>query len=273
MKTSDILQKLENGVKSLMCSDEYKTYLRFLASFRQYSFRNSILIFSQCPHASLLAPYREWQTRHRHVRRGEKGIAVIAPHTYKKAKGTDQEEDKLGFHVAYTYDVSQTDPDDEAGEIPSVCHNLTGNLDDSSLLDVLVAVSPVPVSFRPIDGEANGFYDRGRLEIVVDSTNDSIQQAKTLIHEIAHAWHDMTDPDFDKSPREDREVIAESVAYVVCSYLGIDTADYSFGYVGVWGGSDMKRFQHNLRLIKKLSDDLILEITAYEENRRPALLA
>ena len=87
MKTSEILQKLENGVKSLMCSDEYKTYLRFLASFRQYSFRNTVLIFSQCPHASLLAPYREWQSRHRHVRRGEKGIAVIAPHTYKKSKG------------------------------------------------------------------------------------------------------------------------------------------------------------------------------------------
>ena len=131
---------------------------------------------------------------------------------------------------------------------------------------MLVAVSPVPVSFRPIDGEANGYYDRTALEIVVDSTNAPVQQAKTLIHEIAHAWHDMTDPDFDTSPREDREVIAESVAYVVCSYLGIDTADYSFGYVGVWGGSDMKKFQHNLSLIKKISDDIISEITNYEED-------
>ena len=271
-KTAEILQKLEAGVQSLLNSDTYKQYLSFLSSFRTYSARNAVLIFSQCPHASLLAPYREWQSRHRHVRRGERGIAVIAPHTYKKAKGTDQEEDKLGFHVAYTYDISQTDPDDEAGEIPSVCHNLTGNLDDSSLLDVLVAVSPVPVSFRPIDGDANGFYDRGRLEVVVDNTNDSLQQAKTLIHEIAHAWHDMSDPDFDTSPREDKEVIAESVAFVVCSYLGIDSSDYSFGYVGVWGGSDMKKFQHNLSLIKRISDDLISEITNHEEDRSLKIL-
>lgn len=271
-KTAEILQKLEAGVQSLLKSDTYKQYLTFLSTFRTYSARNTVLIFSQCPHASLLAPYREWQSRHRHVRRGEKGIAVIAPHTYK-TKTQDSEEPRLGFHVAYTYDVSQTDPDDEAGEIPSVCHRLTGSLDDLSLLDVLVAVSPVPVSFRPIDGDANGYYDRTALEIVVDSTNASVQQAKTLTHEIAHAWHALIDPDFDTSPREDREVIAESVAYVVCSYLGIDASDYSFGYVGVWGGSDMKKFQHNLGLIKKISDDLISEITNHEENRRAHILA
>jgi len=264
-KTSEILKQLEEGVQSLLDSDNFKAYLDFLSNFHSYSFRNSLLIHLQCQQRgispTLCAPYRVWQQKHRHVRRGEKGIAVIAPHTYKAGK-TDagEDEQKLGFHLAYTYDVSQTDPDDDSGEVPEICHRLTGELADASLLDTLVSISPVPVSFEAVPGEANGFFRTDTLTIVVDSSNDQIMQAKTLIHEQAHCRHHMIDPDFDKCPREDKEVIAEACAYTVCSYLGITTDEYTFGYLAGWGDKNQKELKRNLDLIRKISDQIISDL-------------
>ena len=266
-KTTEILKQLEAGVQSLLDSENFKEYLRFLASFHSYSFRNSLLIHLQCQQRgitpSLCAPYRDWQKRHRHVRRGEKGIAIIAPHTYKaKRPDSDEESSKLGFHLAYTYDVSQTDPDDDTGEIPEICHRLTGTLADADLLPTLASISPVPVSFRPVTGEANGYFKRDTLEIVVDNANAEIQQAKTLIHEMSHCHHSMIDPDFDDCPREAKEVIAESCAYTVCSYLGISTDDYSFGYLAGWGSKDQKELKRHLDLIRRISDQIISDLEA-----------
>ena len=263
-KTADILKRLEEGVKALLDSDTYRDYLLFTSRFHSYSFRNVLLIFNQRPDATLVAPYRTWQKMHRHVRRGEHGIAVIAPHTYKSRKnGEEDEKDRLGFHVAYTYDVSQTDPDDDEGEVPEICHNLTGNLADNTLLDMLVSVGPVPVAFKKIEGNANGYYSASDFEIVVDDTNSQTQQAKTLIHEIAHCRHRMIDTNaFEACPRADREVIAESTAFVVCSYLGISTDSYSFGYLAGWGDKDLKELKTHLGLIHRISDEIIRDIEA-----------
>ena len=264
-KTQEILKQLEEGVQSLLDSDKFKEYLAFMSSFHAYSFRNGLLIFMQCQQRgitpSLCAPYRDWQKKHRHVKRGEKGIAIIAPHTYKTKKpDTDEESSKLGFHVAYTYDVSQTDPDDDSGEIPEVCHRLTGTLADADLLDTLVSISPVPVRFEPISNGANGYFKADTLEIVVDNTHDEVQQAKTLIHEQAHAWHHSLDPDFVSCPKPDKEVIAEACAFTVCSYLGISSDDYSFGYLAGWGSKDQKELKRNLDLIRKISDQIISDL-------------
>ena len=267
-KTSDILQQLEEGVKALLDSDNYKTYLSFLASFHAYSFRNSLLIHIQCKQRgitpTLCAPYRVWQQKHRHVRRGEHGIAVIAPHTYKSRKnGEGDEKDRLGFHVAYTYDVSQTDPDDDEGEVPEICHTLTGNLEDNALLDTLVSVSPVPVIFKKVEGGANGYYSPADCEIVVDDTNSQTQQAKTLLHEIAHCRHRMIDTNaFEACPCSDKEVIAESASFVVCSYLSIPTDSYSFGYLAGWGDKNLKELKTHLGLIHRISDEIIRDIEA-----------
>ena len=266
-KTAEILQQLESGVQSLLDSDTFQEYLKFLASFHSYSSRNSLLIFIQCQQRgitpSLCAPYREWQKKHRHIRKGEKGIAIIAPHTYKSKKpDTDEESSKLGFHLAYTYDVSQTDPDDDAGEVPEICHRLTGTLADATLLGTLVAISPVPVSFKPIPSGANGYFKADTLEIVVDNTHDEVQQAKTLIHEQAHAWHKSLDPDFDSCPKPDKEVIAEACAYTVCSYLCIPSDDYSFGYLAGWGSKDQRELKKHLDLIRNISDQIISDLEA-----------
>lgn len=179
-KTSDILQQLEEGVKALLDSDNYKTYLSFLASFHAYSFRNSLLIHLQCKQRgitpTLCAPYRVWQQKHRHVRRGEHGIAVIAPHTYKSRKnGEEDEKDRLGFHVAYTYDVSQTDPDDDEGEVPEICHNLIGELEDNTLLDTLSAAESATVLGHAVktNEQRYSITDRRRMESIADRLNAS----------------------------------------------------------------------------------------------------
>ena len=212
---------------------------------------------------TLCAPYREWQKKHHHIRKGEKGIAIIAPHTYKtQKKDTDDETSKLGFHVAYTFDISQTEPDNGFEGPPEICQKLTGKLADAHLLDTLVFISPVPVCFEPVSGGANGYYKPDTPKIVVDDTNDESMQARVLIHEQCHAWHHKLDPDFASCPRADKEIIAESCAYTICNYLGIDTGAYSFGYLGSWGSKDQKELKTHLDLIRKISDRIISDIEA-----------
>lgn len=281
-KTAEILQQLEQGVQSLLDSDTYRNYLEFLSKgFHTYSFRNSLLLYTQCQQRgitpTLLAPYRQWQKKHRHIKRGEQGLAIFCPHSFKAKKpNSDEEHEQLGFHIGYTFDVSQTEADDPSGEIPEICHKLTGNLSDETLLDTLVAVSPVPVRFEPISGGANGFFSIQNSEIVVDNTNSQTQQLKTLIHEQAHAWHYKLDPDsfsfFGKCPsnekENEKEIVAEASAYVVANYCNIDSSDYSFGYLANYSGNDTKSLKNNLDLIRRISDKIISEIELHQEQQQ-----
>ncbi len=264
-KTTQILQQLEQGLQSLFESDHYKDYLRFLASFHSYSFRNSLLIHIQCRQRgitpSLCAPYRDWQQRHRHVKRGEKGIAIIAPHTYKARKaGTDEETSRLGFHIAYTYDISQTEPDDDSGETPEICHKLNGDLADTDLLRFLVCICPCEIRFKPLDGSVNGFYNPHDGDITIDSGNSQAQQCKTLLHEWSHFEHHQDNPYLtEETTAEDRELIAESAAYVVCQYLGVDSSGYSFGYLASWArDNNTKALKRNMDTIRQIADRIIL---------------
>lgn len=278
-KIKDILETLETGVKDLLSSDNYRDYLRYMSTFPSYSYRNSLLIYLQCRQQnfvpSLLAPYREWQKRHRHVKAGQHGIAIIAPHYYKTPKPDGTEEDKLGFHLAHTFDVSQTEPDDAEGEIPEICHRLTGSLPDENLLDVITSISPVPVKFEPIPGETNGYYSSSECEIAVDNTNAPLQQVKTLLHELGHCWHRMLVDNFDECPRNEREIIAESVAYTVCMSLAvpIDPSEYSFGYLVSYSQShheyDLSAFHANLNLIQKISNQILSDIDAATIETKP----
>ena len=263
-KTADALKVLEQGIQDVLSSDTFKQYLQFLSSFRSYSISNTLLIFAQTDgRATLCASYRDWQKRHRHVKRGERGLMVIAPHTYKSKTKNGDPEDRLGFHVAYTYDVSQTEPDDEAGEIPEICHNLTGSIPDSTLLDTLTRISPAPVFFKPIEGPANGYFSPVENKIVVDNTNSELQQVKTLIHEIGHSLHFQKDLDFKKCSRDERETIAESCAFTVCSYLGLSTEEYSFPYLAAYSsGKELPELKKFMGLIKTISDEIIDQIEA-----------
>ena len=163
------------------------------------------------------------------------------------------------FKIGHTFDVNQT----EGKPLVELSQQLTGELTDyqKELRDALLQISPVPVSFQPIEGSTNGFYSLDKNEITVDSTLSEKQSVKTLIHEIAHATiHNINIPDAPKdSPT--REVQAESIAYVVCQYFGMDVSDYSFGYIAGWStGKDIKELKQSLEIIHNTSNDIISKV-------------
>lgn len=279
----EITEQLEKSVKEFMEGDKYKNFLAHMAKFHTYSLNNQLLIASQRPDATLCASYNGWLSQHRYVKKGEKGIKIICPVSYKtqhlkdvidpdtkKPKlhpdGSRQQEIEervhMSFKVGYTYDVSQTD-----GEpLPEIARQLEGDLDDSQkeLKEALLQVCPVPVSFQPIKGSANGYYNLESKEIVIDSNLSERHTLKTLIHEMAHALlHDKDTAPDAPADSSTREVQAESIACVVCQYCGLDTSDYSFGYISGWSsGKDTQELRASFETIRNTSNDIITKAEA-----------
>lgn len=259
---SDLTRKyiadLDAGVRDLFASDRWRSYLEFLAKFHRYSANNTIAIYLQRPTASLVASFSDWRRRGRKVRKGEHGIKILAPHTIKDVDDeTGEIKQHLGFHLAYCFDVSQTDGKD-LPEGPA--RQLTGSVDGYAYIwDTLLAVSPVPVSIEPIeDCDANGYYSHTDQRIVVRDGLAELQRVKTAIHEIAHALLHAKGAEEADADRSTREVQAESVAYVVCRALGLDTSDYSFGYVAGWSADkELKALKASLDAIVRTSDKII----------------
>lgn len=262
----EITKRLEQGVKEVFESDKYKEYLTFMSKFTDYSFNNTMLIMLQCPHASLVAGYKAWSTKFkRQVRKGEKAIKILAPCTHKKTIEKDGEEKEVAwtsFRAVNVFDISQTD----GQEIPTACvENLIGDVDGyEALLKKLEGVSPVPVEYQNIDGGANGFYSRTEERIAVQIGMSNLQTIKTLIHEISHAMLHGKGKEEGKADRLTREVQAESVAYTVCSVLGLDTSDYSFGYIAGWSsGKELKELSASMDVICKTSKALIEKVKKF----------
>lgn len=260
----EITKKLEQGVQELFQSERYAEYLRFVGSFYDYSINNSILIWMQCPTASLVAGFKAWQEKyHRTVKKGEHGITIICPiprtvmMKVKREDGTEelQERKYTAFRRGYVFDISQTEGED----VPEICSKLSGSVDDfPSLLEKLKELSPVPVSFEEFDEPANGFYSREEQKIVVKSGLSEEQTVKTLVHEIAHSVLHCEDGEQAEAGRRAREVQAESVAFTVCSALGIDTSDYSFGYIAGWSeGKELKELQDSMDVIRQTAKRFI----------------
>lgn len=253
----EITAKLEQGVKDIFDSGRWTEYLKTMSKFHNYSACNCLLIMMQCPAASLVAGYRTWQKEFkRNVKKGEKAIRILAP---MQRKYKDVDEDGNEIEIMYTtyravpvFDLSQTD-----GEpVKTIAKELKGEA-DADLIAKLVKVAPVPVSFTDFVGSAYGYYSHDG-EIVVRNSIDDKQKVKTLVHEIAHSILHCEDGEQAEADRRTREVQAESVAYVVLNYLGIDTSEYSFGYVAAWGaGRDMKELQASLEVIRKTAGDII----------------
>lgn len=269
-KTNAIIKQLHDGVEELFASDKFAAYLKFLASFRQYSFGNTLLIMLQTGgNASYIASYTDWRTKHhRQVKRGSKAIKILAPHTYTEKVG-DEDVVRTGFHVCSVFDYEQTEacPNcvDSAEDIPVLCRNLDDTLSDrdSDLADVLIeAIAPVPVSYEKIKGKANGYYDPENLRIVIDEKlKGTTQLISTLIHECAHSWLHCNDGTEKEADRATKEVQAQSISYVVSEYLGVDTSDYSFGYVCSWSQDKThKELTNSLDVIRKTSNDMIERI-------------
>lgn len=277
-RMSQIQEKLEAGVREIFDSEKYKDYISTMAKFPHYSINNCILIVSQCPEASHVCGYKKWQTDfNRVVNRNEHGIMIIAPMTYKadvEEAVFDSENHPVldsngkqvtetvtrefqGFRPAYVFDVSQTSGD----PLPTLATMLSGGVEDfEKMKDILIAISPVPISFEDITGGANGYFSPATQSIVVKEGMSELQTIKTMIHEIAHATLGHGGKN-DKWDRETKEVQAESVAYWVTQMVGLDTSDYSFGYISGWSKDrEVTELKENLDLIKTTADKISADL-------------
>jgi len=289
-KLKEITDRLEQGITELFDSERYKEYLRVMSKFHNYSFNNTLLIAMQKPDASLIAGFTAWKNQfQRNVKKGEKGIKIIAPSPFKIKQETEKidpqtqkpvigkdgkpvtEEKEItipAYKVVSVFDVSQT----EGKELPDIAVDaLTGDVERySDFFAALEKTSPVPIGFEKIEGGAHGYYHLEDKRIALDEGMSELQTLKTAIHEIAHAkLHniDLNAPKDEQQPRVDRrtrEVEAESVAYTVCQHYGLDTSDYSFGYVAGWSsGRELAELKSSLETIRSAAADIINSIDGH----------
>lgn len=276
-----ITDKLEKGVKDVFQSDKYKQFLNVMAKFPRYSVNNTMLIMMQRPDAQLCQSFTGWKQMGRYVKKGEKGISILAPAPYKIEREQTKLDEKgrpvfdadgepvkekvevtiRAFKVVKTFDLSQTD----GKELPTIGPSeLMGNIEGyPKLLQALQEISPVPVSFELIDGDAKGFYHLEDKKIVVQDGMSEVQTIKTLLHEMAHQkLHDKDNvPEAKDISRNGKEVEAESVAYVVCQHYGINTSDYSFSYVAGWSeGKETPELKASLDKIRQTASEFIYQI-------------
>lgn len=256
----EITKKLEEGVRAVFESDRYKAYLDFMGKFYDYSANNCALIYMQKPDATLVAGYNTWLNKlKRQVRKGEKAIKILAPMPHKKEVADDDgnvEEVKwTTFRAVNVFDISQTDGD----EVPNILTKLTGGYEDyESVLKGLKSVAGVPITIEPINGAANGFFSPSEAKIVLKEGLSEAQTIKTAVHEVAHSILHKKDGEEEQASRNTKEVQAESVAYIVCNWLGLDTAEYSFGYVAGWSrDKEAKELLECADVIKKTARQII----------------
>ena len=286
-KLKEITDRLEQGITELFDSERYKEYLRVMSKFHNYSFNNTLLIAMQKPDASLVAGFSAWKNNFgRNVMKGQKGIKIIAPSPFKIRQKvekidphtqkpiidkdgkpvTEEKEIKIpAYKVVSVFDVSQT----EGKELPDIAvDELTGDVDRyKDFFAALEKTSPVPIAFENIEGGSHGYYHLEDKRIAINEGMSELQTLKTAIHEIAHAkLHDidLNAPEDEQQPRVDRrtrEVEAESVAYTVCQHYGLDTSDYSFGYVAGWSsGRELSELKSSLETIRSAAAEIINSI-------------
>ena len=289
-RLKEITDRLEQGILEVFESERYKEYLRVMSKFHHYSFNNTMLIALQKPDASLIAGFSAWKNTHgRTVKKGEKGIRIIAPAPFKVKQEMEKLDPKTNmplvgadgnaiteekeitipaYKVVSVFDVSQT----EGKELPSIgVDELTGDVSQyEDFFTALKKASPVPIALEHIEGSAHGYYHLAEKRIAIDDNMSELQTLKTAIHEIAHAkLHDI-DLNAPKEEKENhpnqriREVEAESVAYTVCQHYGLDTSDYSFGYVAGWSsGKELSELKGSLETIRLAASELIDNIDGH----------
>ena len=282
-KLKEITNKLEEGVQKVFQSETYREYLDFMAKFHCYSARNCILIKMQMPEASQVASYTDWKRKfHRQVRKGEKGIKILAPSPYKMKKRREKMDPETKkpmkndkgeclweeievtvpyFKIVTVFDVSQT----EGQELPKYRINeLQGDVNQFSLLfSAFKNLSPYPIYFKDLPETCYGCTDYQKRKIFLKEGISELQTLKTAIHEISHATqHDTAHFQGRSLPeRSTCEVQAESIAYVLCQYYGLDTSNYSFSYIAHWSSQrDEKQLKESLDLIRGTSHRFIQQI-------------
>ena len=281
-----LTDQIEAGIKALFQSgdlEKYQAYLHTMSHFHHYSVNNQMLIFSQCPHATLVAGYQKWQNQFsRHVLRGEKGISILAPTPYKikvekekldpdtklpllDADGntiTEEKEVQIPmFRPVKVFDVSQTDGKPLPERVQSPVAELTGNVEHyEAFMEALRRISPVPIEMKPLSNDLDGFFSPSKQSITLRAGMSEVQTVCAAVHEIAHSkLHDYAkQPNSQPKDSNTEEIEAESIAYTVCAYFGIETSANSFGYVATWSkDKDLKAFKDSLDTIRKTSSELI----------------
>lgn len=248
-------EKLEAGVKDVFQGENYKAYLDFCAKMPSYSVNNQILIMMQKPDATMCQSFTGWKEMGRFVKKGEKGIRVMAPAPYKM----EREQDKIGADGKPVLD--------QDGEpVPRLgVEELTGSVEGYvTLMEAIKQASPVPISFEAIESGAKGYFHVEENRIAIQKGMSEAQTVKTALHEASHATlhnKEAQSSDSDKKSRNQKECEAESVAYVVCQHYGIDTAEYSFPYVAGWSSDkEVPELKASLDTIRRAAADLIVKI-------------
>lgn len=287
-KVKEITDRLEEGLKELFEGEKYKSYLNTMSKFHNYSANNIQLIEMQCPDATYVAGYKAWQRNfERHVNKGERGIRILAPAPYKIKEEQEKVDpvtnepvlDRDGmpvmeeveikipaFRVVTVFDYSQTD----GKELPGLGVNeLHGNVERyQDFMEALERASPVPIRYEEMEGDRKGYFIDLSHPIAIKEGMSEAQTAKTGVHEVAHAKLHAREAEQDTEKavykdRETKEVEAESIAYTVCQHFGIDTSDYSFGYIAGWSsGKEMPELKSSLDTIRRTSSELIKGIEA-----------
>ena len=279
-KTKAAFERIEQGVKDVYSSENFKQYLSCLSKFHSYSLNNTLLILSQKPEATLVAGYRSWQNNfNRHVNKGENGLTILAPVVFKEKREMNQLDengnvvlDASGnalkenrevnityFRTTTVFDISQT-----SGEpLPTFLHDLTGSSQEvQALIQTIQTVCTIPIEFKTETEDitlltgAKGYYSPTSDKIVVNKDLEDLQIAKTLIHEYAHSiLHKQTDKD-----QSQREIEAESFAFVICDHFGLDTSEYSFGYIASYANNDPKELKEILNNIQSTVHEMIEQL-------------
>lgn len=284
-KLKEITDQLEKGVVDLFESENYERYLKVMSKLHTYSFNNSLLIAMQRPDATMVAGYTSWKANfHRNVNKGEKAIKILAPAPYKIKKDVEKvdpltKEPVLGidgkpvkervqvivpaYKIANVFDVSQTSGE----ELPEIAMELKGDIEGyEALFEAIKRTSPVPVEFGVMGNGANGYYHLTEKKILLREGMSQVQNIKTAIHEVAHAKLHDKDTGIEKDHLLDsrtKEVEAESVAYTVCQHFGIDTSEYSFGYIASWSkGKNLEELKSSMNTIRITASEIIKHVSS-----------
>ena len=289
-RLKEITDGIEQGIKELFQSDRYRQYLSVMSRFHRYSVNNTMLIYMQRPDASLVAGFQKWKNQFgRHVKKGERGITIIAPTPFKKKieevkldpdtkaplldpdgkQITEEREIKIPmFKPVKVFDVSQTD----GKPLPQLAATLTGSVEQYEIfVEAMRRSAPVPISFQNISPDMDGYFSPSDQAITIREGMSEVQTISALVHEIAHSkLHNyekqQTEAAADgeepvKKDRHTEEVEAESVSYAVCQYFGIETGENSFGYIATWSqGKELKELRASLETINKTASELITDV-------------
>ena len=292
-RIKEIVTGIEANIQDLFQSDKFADYLRTMSRFHSYSYNNTILIHMQMPSATHVAGFNKWKNQFgRHVKKGEKGLTIIAPTPFKKrieemkldpdtrAPVLDHDGNVIMeereveiplFRPVKVFDVSQT----EGRPLPSLVSSLTGDVQQyEAFMEALRRTSPVPIMFKPLREGLDGFLSLNDQTITIREGMSQVQTVCAAVHEITHAMlHNrereqlaaaagITDQEPPKpKDKNTKEVEAESVSYTVCQYYGIETSANSLGYIATWSkDKTLPELKASLETISKTANILITSI-------------